>query len=410
MIKERILPASIQWHITSSCINRCKHCYTYGVGSKETPTEDLSEDQLYQILNNIKDFERKYNVVFPMFSITGGDPLFTANGWKIIEKLRSENRQVGILGIPERVNEASIKKMKKLGVMFYQVSLDGLKDTHDAIRGIGSFDRTIEAIKLLDLHNMEYRIMFTVHNLNQDELLPLIDYLESLNLIGYFAFDFMIGPVEQADELSPRMLNAEEAERIIKLYHEKSKSLLKKASRMLLLQKTGMNRVLSMKSQNQEERVILDNGCSVGKSFSILADGTVYPCRRLPISIGNLLTDALEDIYLNNSLMKEFRRRDHWEECNDCKYFNMCKGCPAVSYAFSGNPLTKMEYCFLKEKNEEGFDYAGLEEDNELSMILRNSYDNIAFESELGVMDLWKSVREKPVLKKDLIQRLLNRR
>ena len=408
MGKERVLSSSIQWHITASCINRCKHCYTFGVGSKEDAKKDLSIEQLYQILDNIKEFEQKFDVRFPLFTITGGDPLFTPNGWTVIERLRSEGRQVGILGIPERVNENTLQKMKTLGVMFYQVSLDGLKDTHDLIRGNGSFERTINAIKFLDAHNIEYRIMFTVHNLNQEELIPLINYLEDLNVIGYFAFDFMIGPTTQENEFAPRMLNAGEAKKIITLYHEKSMVLIKKGSRLLLLQKNGLNRVLSMRNANQEMNPVLDMGCSIGKGLSILADGTVYPCRRLPISIGNLLTDSLEDILLNNSFMKDFRRRENWEGCKDCKHYNICRGCPAVSYAFTGKPLSKMEYCFLKEDGE-FCDYECREE-CEMDYLVNQGTEMFLSDETSNIKDIWEKIKKYPVIKKEIVHSVLYRR
>ena len=44
------------------------------------------------------------------------------------------------------------------------------------------------------------------------------------------------------------------------------------------------------------------DGCYNGIcSVSILPNGDVYPCRRLPIKVGNLLTESFEDILHANS-------------------------------------------------------------------------------------------------------------
>lgn len=406
MISERQLSTDIQWHITASCINRCKHCYTYGVGSTESiPEKDLSLDQLFHILTNIKNFENKYHLKFPMFAITGGDPLISPNGWRLIEELRQENRQVSILGIPERVTPENISKMKELGIMFYQVSLDGLEDTHDAIRGLGSFKRTIEAVKLLDKSGLDYRIMYTIHNLNQDELIPLIDYLDSLNIFGNFTFDFMIGSPEQLNPDSPRMLNSSEAEQVIKLFHNKSVEIIKKGRKLQLFHKTGMNKVLNLMEQNfQEGDELLFSGCSAGNHLSILADGTVYPCRRLPIAIGNLLEDSLEEIYLNNPLMQKFRRREYWEDCKNCKYFNMCMGCPAVSYAFTGDPFKKMEYCFLKAVDDNYLSRPSSLQTtpvDELNFLRDKQEENHI--AEKNIQDLWHGLKIMPRVTKNFI-------
>ena len=72
-VKKRI-QFSIQWHITSRCPNRCKHCYMFTDNYNTIIDNELTYDQLIQVLCKLDQFEEKYNIEIPSFAITGGDP------------------------------------------------------------------------------------------------------------------------------------------------------------------------------------------------------------------------------------------------------------------------------------------------------------------------------------------------
>ena len=121
-------------------------------------------------------------MVIDSYSITGGDPLLNPDVWWLISELRRDKKKVTILGVPETITEVNLKKMKSLEIDSYQVSLDGMEKTHDNIRGRGSFTRTIEALKKLNLAGIQAKVMFTMSKQNFKEMFRLIEYLENLNL------------------------------------------------------------------------------------------------------------------------------------------------------------------------------------------------------------------------------------
>ena len=332
----------IQWHLTTECPNRCIHCYTYGKSSNEDSNLNLSIDELTAIYYKLCSFENQFGFQFNTFNLTGGDPLYNDLAWKICEILKQDQRSINLLGIPEEVTTRNITFMKKYEIGYYQVSLDGLPLTHNKIRGPNSFERTIESIHRLNDNKIGCHIMFTIHNINLYELASLIRLLYEEDIIAGFSFDFMIGPTNTTDKNIPRMLNREEAINTIKNYHELQKQY-NGSSGLRLLDKTMMNEVLSAKQRGFHESNIYMGGCGTGESFAILANGDVFPCRRLPIKIGNLLQDSVESMYIKNKLMIKFRTKESWEECKNCKFYYICRGCPAVSYAFTGNPFAPME-------------------------------------------------------------------
>ena len=67
--------------------------------------------------------------------------------------------------------------------------------------------------------------------------------------------------------------------------------------------------------------------CSAGINlFAILANGDLYPCRRLPLKCGNVLEDTIENIYNNSTIIKELFFNTYPSECGNCNKKNYCKG------------------------------------------------------------------------------------
>jgi radical SAM protein with 4Fe4S-binding SPASM domain len=80
------------------------------------------------------------------------------------------------------------------------------------------------------------------------------------------------------------------------------------------------------------------------------ANGDVYPCRRLPVVIGNLLHDDLEEIWRGEAL-EQLRNRDALtDRCGRCRLRWHCGGCRAVAYALGGSALAEDPQCPLRRR------------------------------------------------------------
>ena len=123
---------SMQWHITDRCDQRCKHCYIYEGKDKKCGLE-LDLDTLKAIL---EDFLRSCDALErdPFLVITGGDPLLYERIWDFLEILKEKKVHFGLLGNPFHLDYEVVKKLEDLGCINFQMSLDGLKETHDYIQ------------------------------------------------------------------------------------------------------------------------------------------------------------------------------------------------------------------------------------------------------------------------------------
>jgi len=95
-------------------------------------------------------------------------------------------------------------------------------------------------------------------------------------------------------------------------------------------------------------------GCAAGVSgLTILPDGTVTPCRRLPVPIGNVRTDSLREIWSTSEVLNSLRDRSRYDgKCGTCNRWSACRGCRAIAYEFSRahgitNYLAEDPQCFL---------------------------------------------------------------
>ncbi len=70
-------------------------------------------------------------------------------------------------------------------------------------------------------------------------------------------------------------------------------------------------------------------GCSAGTGSCVVsADGHVYPCTFLPMSLGDVRTESLEDILAGSDVVAALSDRDRLEgDCGDCRLRLICGGC-----------------------------------------------------------------------------------
>ena len=87
-------------------------------------------------------------------------------------------------------------------------------------------------------------------------------------------------------------------------------------------------------------------GCGAGYSgISVLSDGNVYPCRRLPINIGHI-SEGIIELMTEKKIMHDLRDLNQMKKNTNCEYVSHCKGCRAIAYATIGDYMAKDPMCF----------------------------------------------------------------
>lgn len=341
---------SIQWHITSRCMKRCRHCYMFESERYRTEIEnELTFDKMVAILDDIEEFEEKWKFSVNDFFLTGGDPVLNPDYKKLLQELKRRGKRIYIMGNPETLTPEIIMEFKNAGVQQMQMSMDGLKETHDFYRGKGNFDITVKALEMLDEYDLPGTIMFTLTGENKDELIPLMNYVATETKSKGFAFDLVCG-VGNAKDISLQ-LSKEEVKKYFELFLEEKKKIKAAGNSIRISEKSKFFQLLHYESDDffpyDIDEFSAIGGCYVGFTcYTILADGSVAACRRFPTIIGKMPDQKMEDIFLENELLKKFRRANSYETCGSCMFFKSCRGCPAVTFGYTQNPLSDNPLCF----------------------------------------------------------------
>jgi radical SAM protein with 4Fe4S-binding SPASM domain len=158
----------LELQITDRCNLQCRHCY---IG--EVTHQDLSKKQIQRVLEEFEEIQGL------RLLISGGEPLLHPHFWEINDILRNYAFRSVLLS-----NGTLITKevAKKLHVQEVQISLDGMKEGHESLRGKGTFEKTMAAIDHLQQANFRVSVATMIHRRNLSEFDQLASLLQSKNI------------------------------------------------------------------------------------------------------------------------------------------------------------------------------------------------------------------------------------
>lgn len=342
---------TIQWHITVDCDQSCKHCYMYESETYESEKNNpLTFEECCQFVDQYVEILQRFNLTGAYY-LTGGDPILRPDFWDLLKYIQSkEIITVDMMGNPYHITEEVAKRLKEHGVRTYQISLDGLEDTHDYLRKKGSFKESLHALKVLNIHGINNNVMFTLSKQNASELIALYQFLNKLDYINSFSFDRMV-PIGLGNKLKEEgiLTNKEHRDILYQMFQSEIDNPgpvsqgRKDVLWGLLLYEVGL--MTPFPAEGTE----FCQGCVVPfGALTVLSDGTIYSCRRMPIKIGKVPEDNVWDVFINNSLINDFRDLDNYKKCRECELGFYCRGCPAIKYGYTGDPFNPDPHCWKK--------------------------------------------------------------
>jgi radical SAM protein with 4Fe4S-binding SPASM domain len=318
----------IQWHLTERCNLRCRHCYQ----QRRKPRE-MSVDELKQHVDGatemLQAWEKDYDIsLSPSINFTGGEPFLYKGLWDVITYARKSRYNVAILTNGCLVKRADARKASALGISDIQVSLEGPPAIHDSIRGAGSFAAAVKGARLLIDAGNGVSANMTLSRLNIDSIEETAKIAEAAGFSG-IGFSRLV-PCGSAEELLDSLLTPQE----IKTAYEKAFAL--NSLSFEVASGDPLAGVLSGFKPSPESELAL-SGCSAGFSgVTITSDGSVMPCRRIGLKIGNLGKTSLRQIWSTSKVLSRLRQRESYKGgCGKCSLWPSCRGCRAVAYAYS---------------------------------------------------------------------------
>ena len=302
------------WECTLRCNLACRHC---GSDCRQiSAIKDMPKEDFGRVLDSVAAATDSHKV---MINITGGEPLcrpdLEACGRMIYEKEFPWGMVTNGLALtPQRY-----EKLLRSGLRAMTISLDGIGETHDWMRGHkGSFEKAAAAIKMvIDSGEIAFDVVTCVNKRSYAQLADIKEFLISLGLKEWRLFTiFPVGRAAQDPELQ--------------LSNEEFRGLMEfiKATRKegRIMAEYGCEGFLgNFEGDVRSHFYACQAGITIG---SVLADGSISACPsiRSDFHQGNIYQDDFMEVW--NTRFQTFRDRSwmHIDQCASCKVWKYCQG------------------------------------------------------------------------------------
>jgi radical SAM protein with 4Fe4S-binding SPASM domain len=336
----------LQWHITDRCNLRCRHCYQRGTSKKE-PTVAEAGEVAAEAAAMLRAWAKLYGVAFsPSCNVTGGEPFVRDDLFPLMEAVGREGFALFLLTNGTLVDRSRALSLAALGVQGVQVSFEGPQPVHDKIRGRGAFRAAAAGVRVLAEAGLPVTLNVTLSRLNAPYAPKMAAIARQMGATR-LGFSRLV-PTGRGRALWDQMLTPAE---VASLY-----------ATLFAQEAPGLQIVSGdpVAAQMREPAPSATGGgpfggCAAGVSgLTLLPDGTILPCRRLEIPLGNVRTDSLREVWASSAVLAGLRdQRRYRDQCGACARWSGCRGCRAIAFAVGGaggnsDPFGPDPQCFLE--------------------------------------------------------------
>lgn len=324
------------FEVTSRCNALCDHCGSRCTASKR---DELSPQDFKKVLDSVAE---NFGTKTIMLNITGGEPLMRKDLFEITGYADGLGFKWGLVTNGMLITDDVISKMKETHMSTITISLDGMKKTHEEFRHVpGCFDRIISAIEKLKvgdfIEHIQVTFIATKNNIYElPEVYRLLSMLgiDSLRISG-------IDPIGRAKDNEHLMLSRED---YLYLF-----DFIKKHQTSPLPVVWSCTHYFGNTESTRDPTGKIFT-CYTGIHVaSVLSNGDIFGCPNIPrrkeLIQGNVLKDDFCEIWKNKFEFYRNPNRTKAKQCEECEYWNYCKGDSFHTFDFETNTP---QFCYKK--------------------------------------------------------------
>jgi radical SAM protein with 4Fe4S-binding SPASM domain len=318
------------WEFTLACNLRCTHC---GSSAGKARDDELATQEAFRAC------EMLASVGCREVCLMGGEPLLREDFAQVSKCIRQLGMELSIVS-NGTLMDRFVDRISALGPEVVGISLDGMMESHESIRGEGTWDEALKAIDLLRSRGIQTTVITAVSKQNYRDLPRMRELLASRGVNWQLQTAMPFGNFSRDLALSPEEFYA------TALFIAKE-GLRSPSDRM----KIGGAHCYGYFSK-VIPRTTWD-GCTAGIStIGLTSDGGVVGCLSMGNDRhieGNIRERHLKDIWNDERSFpytRGFSERDLGENCAGCRYGKRCAGgCNSVSLSLTGR-FHNDPYCF----------------------------------------------------------------
>ncbi len=319
------------WEITEACNLRCVHCI---VTAGRRGADELTTEEAFGLVDALAAEGCR------TVALSGGEPLMRPDWHLIAERVISAGMNAVLASNGLLIDDAAVARITGLGVRGVAISLDGTRETHEAIRGKRSYDRAVSAIRRLVAAPVETAVMTQIH---KDNLRELDEMYRTIVALGVDRWQLQIAVP------AGRMLALERAYLIQVSDIPPLAAKIAELSRRREVIVSASDNIGYYSPDEPELRKSRSGepsfwtGCQAGLVVvGITPNGGVKGCPSLPAEflVGNVRERPFAEIWDDDEGFAYTRR---WDQdklvggCAECPYARICRaGCTCMAYMVTG--------------------------------------------------------------------------
>lgn len=317
----------LEIELTNRCVLNCEHCYV-----DKSAAADFDAATALRIVKEADELQVN-RLVF-----TGGDPMLYPQMTELaLLAKRLGIPEVALLTSGVLITESGVAELRCFDIV--QLSLD-IPTAAIPLRKM-DMEQLTKTIKLLQSAGIRPLLFATLYNDVFPHIEAMVEFAQQLGV--HLGFNKLL-PVRNNPLLQQRCLSQEN-------YRQALQQVVKLKSQGYDLQ-WGDPLLFHFDAERKARFLSADpdsivGGCTAGvASAYITVDGSVYPCPFVPVSCGNILTQALRSIWEDSLLLGKLRQRIHFSgRCGACAFRHCCGGCRGASLQVNGTLFGEDPYC-----------------------------------------------------------------
>jgi 12,18-didecarboxysiroheme deacetylase len=348
----------VVWNVTRRCNLKCAHCYAH---AKNTSFDnELTTDQGKQLIDDLAGFGS------PVLLFSGGEPLVRKDlpelaAYAVGKGMRAVISTNGTLITPE-----TARNLKKIGLSYIGISLDGMEAVNDRFRGVnGAFQSALEGIKNSQAAGIKVGLRFTINKFNVKEIPKIFQLLEEMDIPRVCFYHLVYAG--RGSDLVKEDLSHDGSRAALDLIIDETKRLFDKGKPKEVLtvdnHADGPYIYLKLLKENPTRaKEVLDllkwnEGNNSGRGIGCVSwDGEVYADQFWRhYSFGNVKDRPFSQIWTDTSetLMGKLKeKKKHVKgRCATCNWLDVCGGNFRVrAEAVSGDIWAPDPACYLTDE------------------------------------------------------------
>ncbi|MBC7131429.1 SPASM domain-containing protein [Candidatus Bathyarchaeota archaeon] len=334
------------WRCTFACDSPCLHCTS---ANKPQAKGELNTREAIQMVDKIYDFGVSW------LGITGGEPLLRRDLFEIIGYARKAGLNVSLIISGRHLNDEKFEAIVRNEVRV-SVSIDGAEETNDKIRGLGAYKDAVSAIERISREKLLNCLVYTFANIgekatnvNEGDIRHVLDLAAEYGARWVIYHSFI--PYSSEKEALKADPSPQQYEWAWNTLYD---------LRGVYKGKPEINVYCPSFARVAKQRGLADfdswfnnfflGRCFFGKFMSIAENGEAIPCSYFDVKrIGNIKSKSLmeiwEEMQTSEYFAKAREKREIKGKCGVCEYKEICGGCRAAAYFYTGDILGSDPRC-----------------------------------------------------------------